>query len=128
MDIHISNLVGNLSQYQPKMYINRENITNIKYIKYLEPRLTDFDPNTLYVGDMSNLEVALGVLTKGNLLIVSEASLPVSISANDNLNIIFISGDCVLAVFNKVLIYKTNRCLFQVIGNPFARKGDSRDY
>ncbi|WP_411679099.1 PucR family transcriptional regulator [Clostridium thailandense] len=103
MDMHISNLVENLSQYQPKVYINREDITNIKYIKYLEPGLTDFDLNTLYVGDMSNLEVTLDILTKGNILIVSEASMPTSISTNDNFNIIFISGDCVLAVFNKVL-------------------------
>lgn len=103
MNILINNIIDKLKQYNPKNYINNENIITIESVKYLESNIEHFHSNTLYVGDLCNFPVNNLAFHQSNFLIISKTQIPHSIRTNKNINLVTINGDFTLSLFNHVL-------------------------
>ncbi|MBD7911249.1 MULTISPECIES: helix-turn-helix domain-containing protein [Clostridium] len=146
----INIIIEKLKMYAPESYINNKSITFIQSVKYLENTITDFVPDILYVGEMSNFPINHIHLHEANFLIISKDKLPHSIAKEINCNIIFISSNSIVSIFNSILdifseyqrlSYSSSRMLdallqdnglqnivnigFELIGNPiFVRNAN----
>lgn len=103
MLVLINTIIEKLERYAPKSYINNENITFIKSAQYVEDAFIDFGPDTLYVGDISNLPISNINLYEANFLIISKGKLPYPIKDEMKCNIIFISSNSITSILNSIL-------------------------
>ena len=103
MEINIDAIIERLKHYKPKSYINNKDIKFVSSVKHLEKNFKNIYATTLYVGEISNLLPNNYNSVQGNLLIVSTDNLPDSFVTNINLNVIHISDNCILSVFNNIL-------------------------
>lgn len=99
----IDTIIEKLERYDPKVYINNTNITFIQSIKYVENAIMDYDPNILYVGEISNLPIDNICLHEANFLIISKDKLSYPIREGINCNIIFIYSNSIASILNSTI-------------------------
>ncbi|ADK15558.1 MULTISPECIES: PucR family transcriptional regulator [Clostridium] len=90
MNIDIKALSSKLVQYTHKLILKNEKSTKINLVKLLLSEMKSFDPNTLYVGDASDLANLHPINYPVNLLCINHYKVP---DYFKNSNIILIDTD-----------------------------------